>query len=247
MGEIILNERAWTEEILRTLYDGKKPGEAIGRIAKYYRQAGYKRNEVHRKIEEFLLRCNPTINLYAWQDSIEFALSLSDKYKLIEIPYVPVTDKELDTISTVSGIRLKRLLFTMICIAKYLNAVNPKNNNWVSTNHRDIFLMANVCAPIKKRSLLINDLYQGGYISCSRIVDNTNIHVDVVDTSGTEILKIDDFRNLGYQYSANTGSGYMQCQCCGIYIKKTGRRQRYCKKCAVGIDNEAITPPKVAV
>ena len=247
MVDVVLNERIWAEDAIRDLYQGKNPMEALGRIAKYYRHVGHKRNDVHRKLEEYLIRCNPTVNLFAWQDSIEAALSVSDKYKLIEIPYIPVTSEELAKIATADGIRMKRVLFTLLCSAKYLNAVNPKNNNWVHFSHRDVFQMANVSATIRERATMIHTLYKSGFISFNKIVDNTNMRVEFVsENNDNPELKIDDFRNLGNQYSAYAEGGYMPCQCCGIFVKRTGRRQRYCKKCATAIDNESLFPPDSA-
>lgn len=244
MVDVVLNERIWAEDAIRDLYQGKNPMEALGRIAKYYRHVGHKRNDVHRKLEEYLIRCNPTVNLFAWQDSIEAALSMSDKYKLIEIPYIPVTSEELAKIATADGIRMKRVLFTLLCSAKYLNAVNPKNNNWVYFSHRDVFQMANVSATIRERATMIHTLYKSGFISFNKIVDNTNMRVEFVSENNDHPeLKIDDFRNLGNQYSAYAEGGYMPCQCCGLYVRKNTNNQRYCKRCAVGVNNGVIRPP----
>ena len=68
-----------------------------------------------------------------------------------------------------------RLLF--LGIAKFKNAINEKNNDWVSCSDKEIFKMANIQKDIIVQSSLFKDLRDAGLIQFSRIVDNLNVRV----------------------------------------------------------------------
>lgn len=76
-----------------------------------------------------------------------------------------------------TGKPMKRLLFTLICLAKYSDLVNSNNGGWVNRTDKEIFRLANVVTPIRRQSLMLNDLREFGYIRFSRKVDNVNINV----------------------------------------------------------------------
>ena len=67
---IVLNEREYAMAALQRCDLGAKPLETLGRIAKYYRSEGYKNTEIHRMLESFVLKCDPSINIVKWQDAI---------------------------------------------------------------------------------------------------------------------------------------------------------------------------------
>ena len=131
------------------------------------------------------------------------------------------------------GVLLQRLLFTLICLAKYGNAVNPRNNNWVNRPQNEIFKLANINITSKRQSLMINDLWREAMVEYSRLVDNTNLRVLAL-SDGKDVITISDFRNIGNQYMKymNNGEGYFNCEICGLTLKQRARNQKYCADCA---------------
>lgn len=246
MGEIILNEYAWVQDILARQSLGAKPSETIGRLAKFYFQSGYKKSEIIRMIEDFIIRCDPGVNVLKWQNYIHDCVKHADKYPLINIRHIAVTEAELNAVETLDGLMARRVLFTLVCLAKYGNAVNPKNNNWVNRERKEIFSLSNVAMTVSRQALLFNDLLRAGYISFSKIVDNVNMNVSIIDNNSKPVLYIDDFRNLGNQYMKHVGKGYMSCQSCGLIIKRGANNQRYCKACATEINNRSRYVPLIA-
>lgn len=235
---IVLNEREFAESALETCTLGTKPLETLGRIARYYTADGYKRGEVCSLLEEFLLKCDPGINIVKWQNTIERQVKTANKVGLIEIDSIPITKKELSVCDGLSGTQMRRLMFTLICLAKYSNTVNPKNSGWVNRQDREIFKLANVVTPIKRQSLMLNDLRELGLVRFSRKVDNVNINVQCLDLCGDPELLISDFRNLGYQYLRYCGEPYFECEACGLVIKRTNNSQRYCRDCGAEINRQ---------
>lgn len=233
MKEIVLNEREWAKSAIDSLSLGKKPYDTIVRVAKYYKSEGLRKNDVRRKVEDFMIRCQPRLSLVKWDASITAAVNAAEKYPMICLTGVTVTDAEMRKIESLSSILQRRLMFTLVCLAKYGNAVNRSNGNWVNFEQKDIFQLANVTLSSKRQALMINDLWQSGFIGYSCLVDNTSISVKIIEDGEAELF-VDDFRNLGNQYMRHYGGNYFECECCGLVLKVTNAssHQRYCDTCA---------------
>lgn len=238
MTTIVLNEKACAEYALENLALGLKPIETLGRVARYYYSEGYKKKEIVNLIEDFMLKCDPTINIVKWQSTIDRQVNSADKYELIDIQGIAITQKEMEMIDKIDGKLLRKLIFTMLCLAKYGNAVNPNNNGWVNRKDSEIFSLANIKVQDKKKSLMINDLWNMKYIGYSRVVDNVNINVKIIDDTTPVALFITDFRNLGNQYLKYCGERYIECQCCGKVVRQNNNSHKYCNECAVEIDRQ---------
>lgn len=233
MNEIVLNEKEWAKRAIDALTLGKKPYDTIVRVAKYYRADGYRKSELRRKLEDFMIRCDPHLSLVKWEGAILSALAAAEKYPMININGVMITQKEMDRIATLQSMLQQRLMFTLLCLAKYGNAVNPNNNGWVNLEQRDIFALANITLTSKRQSLMINDLWQSGMIGYSCLVDNVNLQVKICE-DGEDALYISDFRNLGNQYMRYMGGDYIECESCGLVIRQQSRKahRKYCSECA---------------
>ena len=214
---------------------GKKPYETLYRVAKLYLDRGYPKKETRRLLDTFLLQCDPTAPLTKWEDTLDFAVERALRYDAIEIDHIVVTAPEIAKIDALNGRQLKRLAFTLLCLAKYWDLVNPQCDHWVNSSDCDIMRMANVNTSIRRQSAMYHTLNELGLIQFSKKVDNTNVRVCFME-DGDEALCISDFRNLGYQYLMSRGEPYFVCESCGITSKLSnpikGRKQRYCQACA---------------
>lgn len=236
---IVLNEREYVENILQGCELGTKPTETLSHVARYYSSLdGISKSDVRAALEEFMLRCDPTINLVKWQDIIDKIIKGANKFQLIRIDSVPITEKEMAACDLLDGLQPRRLLFTLICLAKYSNLVNEKNSGWVNRQDKEIFKLANVVTSIKRQSLMLNDLRSAGLIRFSKKVDNININVLCIDKNGTSVLDITDFRNLGYQYMRFHGDPYIECEQCGLVVRKRSNAQKYCHECGIEVNRQ---------
>ena len=232
---LVLNERQIVESALKTHSLGDRPFEILRLVARYYHSQGYKKADSVRLMEEFLLKCDPGINIVRWHRAIDAWVKDAEKYPLVEIDGIPITRKELDAIGELKNMTLKKLMFSLLVLSKYGNAVNPKNGGWVNRKCGEIFSRANVSVNRKRQSLLINDLWQMGYIGYSHVIDNVNIYTKIIDNSGEPELVIDDLRNIGNQYLKYIGEPYIACKECGLVFRKESNAARYCKECAASI------------
>ena len=235
---IVLNEHEWAEEMITSRSLGKKPYETLCRVARYYLDNGIPKKEVRRMLDTFLLQCDPTASLPRWANSLDAALAHALKYEAIEMDGVDITKPEMERIDALQGKQTRRLAFTLLCLAKYWNAVSKKADGWVNSKDSDIMRMANINTSIKRQSLMFHSLNECGMIQFSRKVDNTNVRVCFIE-DGETVLHISDFRNLGYQYLKYHGGDYFTCENCGVVDKvvksERGRPKKYCRECAAQI------------
>ena len=82
---ITLNELTWTKNVIEHYELGQNPAETLGCVAKYYRHLGMKKSEIRKKMEEFLLRCDPYASPVLWSDTIDSALKYGMKHPLVII------------------------------------------------------------------------------------------------------------------------------------------------------------------
>ncbi len=239
---IVLNEHEWAEEMIAARSLGKKPFETLYRVARYYIDNGIPKSQVRKMLDMFLIQCEPTASIPKWTATMDAAMSRALKYDAVDIKSIDITQAELDKISSLDGKQIKRLAFTLLCLAKYWDKISKSKDHWVNNKDCDIMRMANINTSIKRQSLMYYNLNAAGLIQFSKKVDNTNVRVCFID-DGDAVLHITDFRNLGYQYLKYLGEPYFECSNCGITTKydhpnnKNSRwKQKYCKTCAAEID-----------
>lgn len=229
-----MNERRRAEDILSSVQETTNPIHNVYLLSRYYYAQGMRQKEVLEKIEDYL-RQFPFLVLPKWQQTVDKIVAKAKGKGLIEIEYVDITEKELAEIAKLRKESLKKLAFTLLCIAKYFNTIRPENNSWVNTPDKDVFRMADIrTLDCKRQQQLIRELYLLGLIGYSKVVDNVNLQVLFVDAETEPVLHIYQFDDLGYQYLEYVGDpSIVHCKCCGKLIKKTSCRKDYCDECAV--------------
>ena len=223
---IVLNEYDWAEKMIANHDLGKKPIETLSRVSKYYYENHYSKREIRSLLDSFMLQCDPSASLVHWSDMRDKVAKNVSKFPLIRLDGVDITREELAKIETLEGKQIRRLAFTLLCVAKYWDAASDRNNGWVNTSDKEIMQMANINTSIKR------------FIRFSKKIDNLNVQVQFIQ-AGETAIHIQDFRNLGYQYLKYYGGAYFECENCGLTVKAQspakGRPQKYCPSCAVEV------------
>lgn len=233
---IVLNEKKYAIECLENGFVGRKPFFTLSIIAKYYYYClNYKKSKIEMLLNDFMFK-NYSIGYQSdrlsWQDTIEKIVKKVNNYTLLELDGVKITKSELKTISGIGNPNKERVMFTILCLAKFGIARNPQSNGWVNTDSKEIFKMARVSCKAKERELYIGDLCDRGLLELPKRNDNVSLRVTFID-DGDEELFVSDFRELGYEYLKYKGENFIRCAECGILTRgNKNRTKRYCKDCA---------------
>ena len=235
--DIIMNEYTYAENLLnkqdlKACDLGDKPSSTLNLLARYYREIGKNDDEIKELLSDFLNRClKDKYKESKWIDSIFYQVVKSKKYNLKKVDNVIVTKSEMEIIQSVKGKSRQKVLFTLLVLAKYYNAVSDKNKNWTNLEYKKIFKLANVQLSIQNQALLINDLYNCGFVNVSKNVGKPNIQVNFVDNESDTVLTIARLKDLGKEYLMFCGEDYIRCQKCGTLVKNYKNTNKYCKTC----------------
>lgn len=235
--DIILNEKEYAENCLAKGYVSSKPYNDLTILAKYYyHNYNYRKKMITKLLLSFLEQNYSRFfaSKNTWIDTVEKIAKNAGKKPLYENDGVWITENELSVINGLENIKLKKIAFSFLCLAKFNNLRNPKNNNWVSNDLKDIFQTARVQCSVMKRAEIRGDLQLLGLIEFPKKNGNLSSRVTFVSTNDNDrkVLHITDFRELGYAYLKYIGEDYIECASCGILINHGKTKSRkYCANC----------------
>lgn len=230
--KILLDERAYAQKMMEShMLDEKDFYSDLFLLIKYLYSEGYRKAKIFEILKDFNIDTDKyfeLINKYIYRAS---------KKKLVQIDYIPVTQKELDTIHNVKNTAKEKLLFTYLVLAKYNNLKSGKenNNDWVNLEEKEIFKLARVACSLTERDKMIYELKEDGYISNSKKITSLNVKVLFVDDSSDPVLKITDMRELGFQYQETMPNNLIRrCVSCGKPYKLKSKKCRagLCPQCS---------------
>lgn len=190
---------------------------------------------------------------------------------------VKVRKSELEYISSFNDIKIEKLLFCYLAIAKFMDMSRPSPTHWESESDSAVFKMARVVIPAKERDYFIHDMIEGEYkvkIHQAYNNDDTSKRIDYIsdDENDPVVLELEEsnYHELAFTYlNWKNGGGYKKCKSCGRLFRvknnngmndrsKTNEenRKQYCKDCSPkyepkykGKDNSALDyePPRKVV
>lgn len=238
---VVLNENKWAKEMIESKSIGDDLFETLCRVSRYYIDCGYDKKTVRNKVDAFLRTSDLSISIPKFERLVEAAIKRSYKREAIAIDCIPIYKEELNIINSIKGKPIKRLAFTLLCLAKYWDIANSRQDHWVNTKDTEIKKMANIRTSISRESEMYRRLKNMGLIEFSKKVDSLNVRVLFIKDKSDDVeINITDFRNLGNQYLMHIGEPYYKCQNCGLVTKLDysgkGSRPKYCKECAIKLD-----------
>lgn len=241
--DIVLDEKQTALKSIETGYiDYKKPTNTIRVLIKYYYSIGMNKVQIRDEIESFMRKNYLDFNSAKWQDILDRMVKTyaKEKYNMIKIDSISITQKELDKIAELNNLKLEKLAFVLLVYAKILNKINPNNNNWVNKDSNIIFKNAKLKDTGKQQKLILKRLVDLNYIRVSRIVDGTSVRVEFVCDDDEVGLVITNFENFILEYMRLKGVKVDYCQECGKAIEQTNNKVKYCKECFQEVRREQV-------
>lgn len=225
--------------------------EHIGRTI--YRRARYnyfiknltdKKN--YNEIIKFITE-NNTVGLTDF-DIYEFvnkAIKSAKKVGLKQVDHIYITKSELDFIANLDDIKLEKVAFVLLALAKYHNEVSEEDDNKVYIKLSEVKKMARINMNRVDFEYFYANLYDKGVLQHNTNPTSTMQIVNFVSHSQDDEVAFElneiDYLELAYVYLSwkNNGKGYARCQKCDRLMRQGKTKPRkYCEECAKIVNNE---------
>lgn len=173
------------------------------------------------------------------------AINSAKKVGLKRVDHIYITKSELDFIQNLADIKLEKIAFVLLALAKYHNEVSGEDNDMVYLKLSEIKNMARINMNRIDFEYFYANLYDVGVlqrntspVSTVQIVDFVSHNMD--DEIAFELNEI-DYLELAYVYLSwkNNGKGYARCQKCNRLMRQGKTKPRkYCEECAKIVERD---------
>lgn len=157
--------------------------------------------------------------------------------------HIYITQSELDFISNLNDIKLEKIAFVVLCLAKYHNEVSEEADNCIYFKLNEIKNMSRINMGKVDFEYFYNKLYEVGALQENNSPTSTIQIVNFVSTSPEDPVVIElqevDYLELAYVYLSwkNNGCGYARCEKCNRLMRQGKTKPRkYCEECAKEIE-----------
>lgn len=142
-----------------------------------------------------------------------------------------ITAEEMEIINSFQYKPQRKVLFTLVSIAKYFNGKNSANNGWVNFDTKKIFRLANVSVNRKQQNLIIHEIYVRGLLEFPANPMNLNLRVTFICDEGEKIHEVKNIEDAGLSYLLFCGEMVKECAKCGRLFRPKSARYRICSNC----------------
>lgn len=241
MSDYIFNEKLFIQNLVENqVVDTNKQNSAITLLAKYcHHIKKYNEKESYTYIVKYMKTHAAVFNEQDSLSSIKSAIRKARKITLKHIEYVPITQKELQTIAALGDIRQEKLAFVLLADAKYQTQVNGHLKSVSYLSIAQLFKLARVPCPYKERALMTSFLYADRETGALAVKEPTGkksrwkLTYASYDSEDEVVLMLNEnnYKELAFTYLNWKEGGYKECKSCGKLFKAKTSAQ-YCKKCA---------------
>lgn len=199
-------------------------------------------NEIIKFITE-----NNTVGLTDF-DIYEFvnkAIKSAKKVGLKQVDHIYITQSELDFISSLNDIKLEKVAFVLLALAKYHNEVSEEADDRTYIKLSEIKKMARINMNRVDFEYFYANLYDCGVLKMNSSPTSTIQLVGIVshdedDPVVFELTEV-DYLELAYAYLSwkNSGEGYARCEKCNRLMRRGKTKpKKYCEECSKSAERE---------
>ena len=201
----------------------------------YYYCVKLRKTGIEKPLIEYIEKAAPDIyneNPNKWNEIAESISRHVGGVKLSNVNYIPITENELKVIDSLDNRESKRLLFTMLVVAKWQNGRRTNNNNWLcldrdynkkigASRYSYIFKLAHVKDSLAERAIRIGELTDCGFLEAKEKIDSLDLRVTFAECNeeSKEVMQVKDLSQLGllYRYEIEKDCSVSKCEDCGDY------------------------------
>ena len=245
---IIFDEKEYALKLLQNGYirENKKLKD-IFILAKYFKYQGLSQLQACKEVIRFINKFDDSVYSYIKYQLKKKALNTvnnvyNNNYTLRFNINIKLSKQELESIANLKTIGEKQVLFVFLVMSKFYE--NGTNTFYISI--KDIFNHVKIYYDRKNSTKVLNKLINSKYIEIvnkykiSKIVNTYSVSLYQrryfkvnIKSCNNIIYTITNFDNLMSDFAKCmklvTGNTY--CAICGIPIKQTSNRRKYCSSC----------------
>jgi len=245
---IIFDEKEYALKLLQGGYIRKnKKLKDIFILAKYFKNQGMSQLQACKEVLRFINKFDDTIYSYIKYQLKKYAIktvknAYMNNYTLRFNEKIELTEQELKSISELKTIGEKQIMFVLLVLNKFYS--NNVNNFYVS--YKDIFEFTklkyqtnnikNIFSRLinKKYISVVNNYKQAAITKLRHISIYKRLYFQVnIKPCNNVIYVIRNFDNLMSDFAKcmKLIDGGTYCAICGMPIKQTSNRRKYCSSC----------------
>lgn len=163
---IVFNEKTQYNNLIKNGFKNKSNVFDLSVLARYYNSQGYSREEIKTKIIDFAKKWEPHFNEYKNENKILKVLDNITKDAIFS-PKISFSQIELEKIERLKNIKLQKVIFILMCLAKKDNCTYVYLNTNGIYKLSEIFDLANVDVSKATQEYFLYSLQQSGAIFCN--------------------------------------------------------------------------------
>lgn len=228
---IIFDEKLYAEELLRKGFKTKnKNVYELNILCKYFFYEELDENEVKKKLVKFCEKHVEYFDIDEWYKIINNTIRSAKQGTLKTGKEVNITQKELDTIQSIEGLREQKVAFTLLVLYKFYDC------NKFNVVIEDIYRLSEVTTINRKTKLQI--LYK---LTQAKLIDidmRGRRWVKFAESDENSTLTISNYDDFIWEYLHYIRVGkYKRCvECKENLFKVTNGFKKYCKRCQYELD-----------
>lgn len=217
-------ERDIINAVESNLMDYSNPRNVIWTLALYYiKIKGIDEKNVFDEIVKYISFYDTNFYYEQYISDIKKCIRKAKQYDLKNIESITITKSEMDKIKSFDDIKKEKIVFVLIALAKYFNALYGNDRDCLFAKTSDIFKYARVVIPASERDYYLHFAYETNVLLPNFSI-GSNMHLvgavshDENDEAAL-ILNEYDYRELAYTYLNYKNGGYKRCEECGSWFK----------------------------
>lgn len=229
----IMNEMSVIEDVLQDRSD-VTTHVALSLLARYYLHTkAYKPKEAAEELHTYLLCHIPDYRREQWDSTVTKAIKIGRSRGPTQFPKIPIYAQEMALVDAQKTLAERRLLFTLIVLAKHQNDRREDESGWVNYPMAELLRFACNSGDSKRGLECIHHFYQSGYVILRPGIGKLSLQVKCLANEGEVVMELDDLRAIGYEYmNYHNLAKFTRCADCGLLFKQNKQcNRKYCENC----------------
>lgn len=204
MLKIVINEVDRAKELLENIDTIKENSyQNLLIIAKYYKYVlNYQENKIKKELNLLLEK---TVKKYIpkeYEDFIDKIIKKCNEQSLFCYEHMPITNNEIKLIKTLNDKTLERVMFTLVCLSKYYDLINLKNNHWVALDIKAIFYISGLKRTKVDQIKILRKLKELDYIEFSKNIASNSLRIKAIEKlknykdKNENVIYVKEFKDL---------------------------------------------------